>query len=340
MKAVRIHEHGDLEVLKIVDLPEPQAGPGELLVQIKASGLNHLDTWVRRGVPGHRFPLPITPGSDGAGIVAASGSPDFAVGERVAVAPGFSCGLCAACLSGQDQYCRRYGIYGETADGTQCEYFVLPPRNALRIPDALSFEEAAAVPLAFLTAWEMLMVKAGLREGDTVLVHAAGSGVGSAAIQIARYFNARVIATAGSEGKCAKAVQLGAESAINYREQDFAAELHRLTGRRGADIVLDHVGAATFAGSLRCLARRGRLVCCGATSGPEISVNLRPVFFKNLAIIGSTMGSRGTLPRILELVAQGAFRPVIDRVMPMTEVAQAHRLLAEREPFGKIILRP
>ena len=342
MKAVRIHEHGGLDALRIEDLPDPQAGPSRLLVEIKAAGINHLDTWVRRGVPGHRFPLPITPGSDGAGVVVevGAGVDGFAAGDRVAVAPGYSCGRCEACLSGKDHYCRHYGIYGESCAGTDCELFPLPVANVLPLPDSLSFEEAAAVPLVFLTAWEMLVAKAGIREGDTVLVHAAGSGVGSAAIQVARYFRARVIATAGGEAKLAKALELGAEDAVDYREQDFVAEVRRLTGRRGADIVVDHVGADTLPGSLRCLAPGGRVVCCGATSGPELRADLRPIFFKNLAILGSTMGSRGTLPRILSLVADGAFRPVIDRVLPLAEVAEAHRLIAAREQFGKIVLTP
>ena len=294
MKAVRIHEHGDYDVLRIENLPRPEPGPGEILLEMKAAGINHLDTWVRRGVPGHSFPLPITPGSDGAGIVATLGEgvDGFEIGERIAVAPGYSCGQCEACLSGRDHYCRRYGIYGESGDGTQAEYFALPVANALRIPDGLSFEEAAAIPLVFLTAWEMLVVKAGLREGDWVLVQAAGSGVGSAAVQIARHFGARVIATAGSEAKREKARELGAHEVIDYLEEDVAKEVRRITEKRGVDIVVEHTGEMTMAGSLRSLAFGGRVVTCGATTGATFTADLRPLFFKNLSLLGSTMGRR------------------------------------------------
>lgn len=342
VKAVRIREHGDLDVLKIEELAEPRPGPGQVLVDMKACGLNHLDTWVRRGVPGHEFPLPITPGSDGAGVVVGLGDgvTGISTGDRVAVAPGFSCGRCEACLSGRDHYCRRYGIYGESGDGTMAELFALPAENVLALPDELSFEEGAAIPLVFLTAWEMLVVKARLRGGDTVLVHAAGSGVGSAAIQIARYHGARVIATAGADGKLAKAKELGAEVVINYREQDFVKEVKAATGRRGVDIVVEHTGEATMPGSVRSLAGGGRVVTCGASSGANFSVDLRPLFFKNLAVLGSTMGGRGTLPGILRLAAQGHLRAVIDRALPLAEVAEAHRLMGERELVGKIILQP
>jgi len=342
MKAVRIHEHGGLDVLRIETLPDPEPGPGELLLEMKAVGLNHLDTWVRRGVPGHRFPLPITPGSDGAGVVAALGPgvEGFAVGDRVAVAPGFSCGHCEACWSGRDHYCRHYGIRGESGDGVQCDLFALPVAGALPIPEGMSFETAAAVPLVFLTAWEMLVAKARVRSGDWVLVQAAGSGVSAASIQIARHFGATVVATAGTDAKLARARDLGAAHAINYEEQDFVAEVKRITGRRGVDIAVDHVGEKTIAGSLRCLALGGRVVTCGATTGPALEADLRAVFFKNLAVLGSTMGSRGTLPHILRLVAEGIFDPVIDRVLPLGEVAEAHRLMGERQQFGKIVMIP
>ena len=340
MKALRIHEHGDFDVLKVETLPDPEPGPGEILLRVKAAGINHLDTWVRRGVPGHQFPLPITPGSDGAGVVEALGAgvSGFSVGERLAVAPGYSCGRCEACLSGRDHYCRRYGIYGESGDGTDCELFRLPVANALPIPDSLSFEEAAAIPLVFLTAWEMLVAKGGIRGGDTVLVHAAGSGVSTAAIQIARYFGARVIATASSDEKLAKAAELGAHETVNYSDPEWPKTIRALTAKRGCDLIVDHVGEATFAGSLRSLAAGGRILCCGASSGPAFSADLRPLFFKNLAIVGSTMGSRGTLPEILRLAGEGTFKAVVDRVYPLDRAGDAHRRVAERAQFGKIVL--
>jgi len=340
MKAIRIHEHGGFDVLKIEELPRPVPGAGEILLEMRFSALNQLDTWVRRGVPGHVFPLPITPGSDGSGLVAALGEgvEGFEIGERIAVAPGYSCGRCEACMAGRDHACLDYGIFGESGDGCQSEYFVLPAVNALKVPSALSLEEAAAIPLVFLTAWEMLVAKARVREGDGVLVHAAGSGVGSAAIQVARHFGARVIATASSEAKLAKARELGAQETINYAEQDFAQEVRRITGKRGVDIVVEHTGAETFPGSLRSLAPGGRLVTCGATSGAEVGLNLRPLFFKNLSILGSTMGRRDSLPEILRLAAEGVFKAVIDRVLPMERLAKAHRALAERAQAGKVLL--
>ena len=342
MRALRIHEHGGLEVLKIEERPEPSAGPGQVLVEIQAAGVNHLDTWVRRGVPGHHFPLPITPGADGAGVIRALGPgvEGLAVGERVAIAPGYSCGRCEACLSGRDHYCRHYGIYGESADGTDCEYIAVAAASVLPLPAGLSVEAAAAVSLVFLTAWEMLMVKGRVTGADTVLVHAAGSGVSSAAIQIARYAGARVIATASSDEKLAQARALGAQETVNYSDLAWPQAVRALTEKRGCDLIVDHVGAATFAGSLRALAAGGKILCCGASSGPEFSADLRPIFFKNLAIMGSTMGSRGTLPRIYRLVADGVFKAVIDSVLPLAEVAEAHRRLAERSLFGKIVLVP
>ncbi len=341
MKAIRIHNHGDYDTLRIENIPRPAPDAGEILLEMRYSALNHLDTWVRRGVPGHKFPLPITPGSDGSGIIAelGEGVEGFELGEPIAIAPGYSCGECPACLEGNDHYCRRYGIYGESTDGCQCEYFVLPVSNALKIPEGLSLEAAAAIPLVFLTAWEMLEAKARIREGDTILVHAAGSGVGSAAIQIARHFGARVIATAGSEAKLEAARELGAHETINYVDADFAKEVRRITEKRGVDIVVEHTGAATFSGSLRSVGGGGRIVTCGATSGSEITVDLRPIFFKNLAILGSTMGRRDTLPEILRLAAEGTFQAVIDRVLPMEEIAEAHRTIAERAQTGKVILK-
>ncbi len=342
MKALRIREHGGLDALAIETLPDPEPGPGEILLRVKAAGVNHLDSWVRRGVPGHRFPLPITPGSDGAGTVEALGEgvEGFALGDRIAVAPGYSCGRCEDCLSGRDHYCHRYGIYGESCDGTDCELFRLPVANALPIPASLSFEEAAAIPLVFLTAWEMLLVKGALRDGDTVLVHAAGSGVSTAAIQIARHFGARVIATASSEAKLEKAMELGAGDTVNYSDPEWPRRVRELTGKRGCDLIIDHVGADTFAGSLRSLAGGGRILCCGASSGAEFSADLRPIFFKNLAIVGSTMGGRGTLPGILRLAGKGVFKAVVDRVYPLEAAAEAHGRMAAREQFGKMILKP
>jgi NADPH:quinone reductase-like Zn-dependent oxidoreductase len=340
VKAVVIHEHGDLDALKLQELPDPQPRPDEVLLAVRAVGLNHLDTWVRRGVPGHAFPLPMIPGCDFAGVVREVGAAarGVAVGDRVLAAPGFSCGRCQACASGQDQLCRHYGIFGETVNGGCAELAAIPAVNAIPIPANLDFVQAASFPLAFLTAWHMLVARCGVRPGDDVLVHAAGSGVGSAAVQIARLFGARVIATAGSDRKLEQARVLGAEHTINYETRDWVAEVRTLTAKRGVDIVFEHVGEKTFAGSLRCLAKGGRVVTCGATSGNRLEADLRAIFFKSLSILGSTMGSRGELLAVVELVGRGQLRPVVDRVLPLTEIRAAHEAMGRREQFGKIVL--
>ncbi len=343
MKAVVIREHGGLDVLRFEECPVPERGPGDVLVEVKAVGLNHLDIWVRQGVPGHKFPLPIVPGCDASGIVREAGSLVAHVkpGDRVFLAPGVACGVCPACASGRDNLCRRFGILGEMRDGTCAEFVSVPGRNAIPIPEGLSFEDAAAFPLTFLTAWHMVVARAALRPGETVLVHAAGSGVSAAAIQICRLLGAgRILATAGSEEKLAKARELGASDGIPYREKDFAEEVRRLTGKRGVDVIVDHVGTDTFDKNIRSLAAGGRLVLCGATSGFEGKTDLRFVFFKNLSILGSTMGSLAELHEIAAHLAAGRLRPIVDSVLPLSEVKEAHRRMGERSLFGKIVLRP
>ncbi len=340
MKAVLIREHGGYEKLELTEVDAPEAA-GLAVVEVRAVALNHLDLWLRRGVPGHRFPLPMIPGSEVSGVIAAL-PPDvkgWKIGDEVIVAPGYSCGSCIACLSGNDPLCRNFGIYGESANGGCAERIAVPVRNLLGKPARLSFEQAAAVPLDFQTAWHMLVARAALRPGETVLVHAGGSGVGSAAVQIAKLWGATVFATVGSREKSARARALGADEVILYRELDFAEEVRRLTGKRGVDVVFEHVGAATFAGSMRSLARGGRLVTCGATTGADVEINLRLVFFKLLSILGSTMGSLAELHEIMRHVAGGRLHPVVDRVLPLEQVGEGHRILEEREAFGKVVLR-
>jgi NADPH:quinone reductase-like Zn-dependent oxidoreductase len=340
MKAVLVREHGGYDKLEVAEIDPPVAS-GLALVRVRAVALNHLDIWLRRGVPGHRFPLPMIPGSEASGVIEAlpPGTAGWAPGDEVIVAPGYSCGSCVACLSGNDQLCRHFGIYGESANGGCAELIAVPVRNLLRKPARLSFEEAAAVPLDFQTAWHMLVARAELRPGETVLVHAGGSGVGSAGVQIAKLWGATVYTTVGSPAKEARARELGADEVILYRERDFAEEVRRLTGKRGVDVVFEHVGAETFAGSMRSLARGGRLVTCGATSGAEVEINLRLVFFKLLSILGSTMGSLAELHEILRHVEAGRLHPVVDRILPLEQVAEGHRALEAREAFGKIVLR-
>lgn len=342
MKAVVVREHGGFDKLLIEDRTVPDPRAREVRVRVKAAALNHLDVWVRRGVPGHTFPLPLVPGSDAAGIVDAVGADVscVAAGDEVVVLPGVTDGTSEACLLGQDQLSPDYHILGEARDGCCAEFVVVPDQNVAPRPQNISFVESAAFGLSFQTAWSMLVCKARLQAGETVLVHGAGSGVGSAAIQIAKLLGAVVVATAGTDKKCEAALKLGADHAINYQEKDFVQEVRALRGRAGVDVAFEHVGAATFAGSMRCLGLGGRLVTCGATTGHEVSINLRQVFFKNLEILGNTMGSKGDLRRIIRLVAQGQLRPVVDRVLPLEKVAEAHQLLEDRAVFGKIVLEP
>src|SRR5437763_3638491 len=299
MKAIIVREHGGTDKLERADVPDPELQPGEAVVRVRAVALNHLDMWLRRGVPGHKFPLPMIPGSEVAGVVESGDDPRWKIGDEVIVAPGYSCGVCVACLSGNDPLCRNFGIFGETVSGGAAEKIAVPIRNLIRKPATLSFAEAAAFPLDMLTAWHMLVARAQLRMGETVLVHAGGSGVGSAAIQIARLWGATVFATAGSAEKAARARELGAEETILYREVDFSAEVRRLTNKRGVDVVFEHVGADTFVRSLRAAARGGRVVTCGATAGADVNINLRLVFFKLLPILGSTTRSLAEMPEIV-----------------------------------------
>lgn len=340
MLAVVVREHGGYDKLCLEDRPVPEPGPGEVRVRVRAAGVNQLDTWVRRGVPGHKFPLPMIPGSDGAGEIDALGPgvTGSSVGDAVVILPGVSCGVCEACQSGLDQLCRRYEILGESRDGTCAQFAVVPIANVAPKPARTDFAHAAAFGLVFQTAWNMLVRKAELRAGETVLVQAAGSGVGSAAVQIARMIGATVIATAGSAAKCQRALALGADHAIDYSAEDVIGKVRALTGQRGCEVVFEHVGLATWESSLRSLAWGGRLVTCGATTGGDVKLNLRALFFKNQSILGSTMGSKGDLRRIIRLVGEGKLKPVVDRRLPLREVRQAHELLAERAVFGKIVL--
>ena len=341
MKAIVFAEHGGPEVLQYTEVPEPKLGHGDVLVRVRACALNHLDLWVRKGLPGVQIPLPHIPGSDVAGEVArvGEGVTRTKVGQKVLLAPGLSCNVCDACLAGLDNTCRRYTILGYMVDGGCAEYVRAPEVNVLPMPERLSFEEAAAVPLVFLTAWHMLMTRAALRPGETALVLGAGSGIGSAAIQIARLAGARVIATAGSDEKLAKARELGADEFINHRKHDILEEVKKLTNRRGVEVVFEHVGAATFEKSLQSLATMGRLVTCGATTGAEVKFDLRRLYVHHWSILGSYMGTRGELRSVVALVEQGKLRPVVDKVFPLAEAASAHAHLEKREQFGKVVLK-
>jgi NADPH:quinone reductase-like Zn-dependent oxidoreductase len=339
-EAVVLRGHGGPEVLvrETIDLPDP--GPREVRVRVRAVAVNHLDLWVRRGLPGRTLAFPHRLGSDIAGEVEAlgPGARGARVGDRVVVSPGLSCGVCERCLSGRDSLCRDYAILGEHTNGGYSRHVVVPDANLLPWPGALSFVEAAAIPLVFLTAWHMVVDKGKVQPGAVVLVHAAGSGVSTAAIQIAKLFAATVIATTGTEAKIEPARKVGADHVICTATHDFVAEVKKLTGKRGADLVIDHVGGETMVKSVLAAATGGRIVTCGATSGFTAPIDLRHVFFRQIEIMGSTMGPKGALFPILALVAAGRLRPVVDRVLPLWNASDAHRALEARAVFGKVVL--
>ncbi len=339
-RAYQITEHGGAEQLRLVERNVAWPGPGEVRVRLRAMALNHLDLWVRRGIPGVRFPLPLIPGSDGAGEIESLGDgvDGPAPGTPVFILPGVSCSHCPACLEGKDNLCASYEILGESRDGTACELIVLPAENVAEIPEGLSFAEAAAFPLTFMTAWQMLVHKARLQAGERVLVHAAASGVSSAAIQIARLHGARVATTASSEEKLRVGRELGAELALSYHEKNWLHELRNWAGPTGIDVVVDHVGENTFAPSIRALAKGGRYVFCGASSGFALRSDFRPIFFKNQEILGSTMGRKADLPRIASLIALGRLAPLIASRLPFEELAEGHRRLEAHQVIGKIVV--
>jgi NADPH:quinone reductase-like Zn-dependent oxidoreductase len=339
MKAVRFHEHGGPDVLRLEDAPDPEVAPGAALVRVRACALNRLDIWERRGLPRVTIPMPHVSGSDVAGDVVSADAPDVPSGQRVMLQPGISCGRCAACLSGRDNECDRYEVLGyRNHPGGYAELVTVPIQNLVPIPDRIGYVEAAAFPLTFLTAWHMLMTRARLQRGEDVLVLAAGSGVGQAAVQIASMQGARVFATAGSDDKLARARALGAAEVIHHHKQDIAEEIKRLTNRRGVDVVIEHVGQATWAKSVRSLARGGRLVTCGATTGPAGQLDLAALFAKQLTIQGSYMGTKGELLRAARGFFAGQLSPVVDRTFPLAEAAAAQRRMEQSGQFGKIVL--
>lgn len=340
MKAVHVPVHGDPSVLRVVELPIPHPTEGEVLVKMIAVSLNHLDLWVRRGLPGVKLPLPMIPGCDGIGEIVklGEGVTHLRPGLRVLIEPGYSSGGSAHDLAGNDHLSDDYRIRGEHSDGLDREYVAVQARFALPIPSALDPVRASAVPLVFLTAWGMVVTRADVQAGESVLVVAGTSGVGSAAIQIARDRGARVFATAGSAAKMALARNLGADEVVDHTQPDWPNQVRKLTAGRGVDVVIEHVGPATWEGSMRVLARNGRLVTCGATTGANVQVALPHLFIKNQTVMGSTMGPRSALPTILDHVARGVYTPVVDRVMPIDEVRHAHELLESRQVLGKIVL--
>jgi NADPH:quinone reductase-like Zn-dependent oxidoreductase len=338
MQAIRFHTHGGPEVLRFEQAPDPALMNGEALVRVRACALNHLDLFERRGMDRVEIPLPHISGSDVAGEVIAVEGASVVRGTRVMLQPGLSCGRCIACLAGRDNHCPEYDVLGYRSDGGYAEMVKVPIANLIPIPTNVGFLEAAAFPLTFLTAWHMLVTRARVMAGETVLVLAAGSGVGQAAVQIALLLGARVFATAGSEEKLAHARALGAHETINHTTDDISDAVRRLTDRRGVEVVFEHVGQATWDKSLRCLARGGRLVTCGATTGPQGTIDLRSLFGRQLSLLGSFMGSKGELLRVAALFFEGRLKPVIDGTFPLAEAAAAQQHLEKRQQFGKIVL--
>jgi NADPH:quinone reductase-like Zn-dependent oxidoreductase len=343
LDAMVLRTHGGPEVIQreTIELPEP--GPREVRVRVRAVALNHLDVWTRRGLPHVKHEYPHRLGADVAGTIDALGpgarlSSGLKAGDKVLVNPGISCGVCAFCLAGKDNLCRSYRILGESTQGGYSEALNVPDANLLPFPEPLSFTDAAAIPLVFLTAWQMLVDKGNVRPGETVLVQAAGSGVSSAAIQIAKLLGARVIATTSTDAKAARARELGADEVIDYTSQDLVAECKRLTSKRGVDCVVEHVGGDVFVKSVLACGWGGRVVTCGATAGFTPQVDLRQIFFRQVQVLGSTMGSKSSLFTVLEHVRAGKLRPVVDRVMPLWDAAEAHRVLESRAAFGKVVL--
>ncbi|MFO0761935.1 MAG: zinc-binding dehydrogenase [Byssovorax sp.] len=339
-EAMVIEAHGGPEVIvpRTIEIPPP--GPREVRVRVHAVAMNHMDLWVRRGGPAFRLTYPHRLGCDIAGVVdeLGPGARGVAVGDRVMVSPGLSCGACKACLSGHDNLCKSYRILGENAQGGYTRHLNLPDQNLLKIGDDLSFSDAAALPLCTLTAWQMVFKKGKVAPGQTVLIHAAGSGVSSLAIKLCKMVGARVLATTSDPGKRERALAIGADQVIVTREQDFVAETKRLTGKLGADVVLDHVGGEIFEKSIAAVAWGGKIVTCGATAGFATKVDLRQIFFRQVEILGSTMGSKGDLCEALPMILDGRIRATVDRIMPLSEARAAHEALEGRTIFGKLVL--
>jgi NADPH:quinone reductase-like Zn-dependent oxidoreductase len=340
MKAVRIHEFGGPEVLRYEDVPDPKPRKDQVLVRVKACAMNHLDLWVRKGLPGVN--LPHIPGSDVAGEIVEVGEyvSGFNVGQRVLLAPMHFCNHCAKCVAGLQNQCPEFTVLGNRVDGGNCELIAVPAVNIIPIPDGMEFNQAASVPLVFLTAWHMLVGRAGIRPGQTVLVLGAGSGVGIASIQVAKLFNARVITTAGDEKKLEKARGLGADYGINHYQQKISEEVKKLTNNEGVDIVVEHVGAATWEQSMKCLKPAGTLVTCGATTGPNASFDLRFLYSRQLSLLGSYMGTMGELYEVLGHVFAGRLKPVVDRTFALKDIRMAHEYLEKGQMFGKVLLNP
>jgi NADPH:quinone reductase-like Zn-dependent oxidoreductase len=341
MRALALGAAGGIEQLAVRDLPEPAVQrPDDVRLRVRAAAFNHLDVWVALGLPGVELRTPHIIGSDAAGVIDAVGSAvrRVAPGDRVMINPGISCRECDPCLNGDEPLCRQFRLLGEHVPGTAAEYVVVPETNVARVPEGMSWERAAAFSLATLTAWRMLTTRAALRAGETVLIWGIGGGVAQAALQIAKLIGAYAIVTSGTPAKLARARELGADAAIDHAAEDVVTAVRELTGGLGADVVVDSVGQATLDKSLRTLRRGGRLVTCGATSGPSVSLDIRRLFWHQWSLLGSTMGSSREYREIVRLAGRGHLWPVVDRVVPLDGAVEALRRLAAGEQFGKLVI--
>lgn len=340
MKAVLFEEHGGTDRLKLAEVARPRCAPDGVLVRVKACALNHLDIWIRQGIPAYRTPLPHISGCDVAGVLEEVGErvTGLAPGTHVVVSPGLSCWRCASCLAGRDNQCPSYQILGAHVDGGFAQYVAVPAINAIPIPEALPFPEAAAFPLVSVTAWHMLFTLAELQPGEAVLILGAGSGVGSMAVQMAKLAGARVFTSVGRDDKVAKARALGADEVLNHSTEDLSKRVKALTGGRGVDVVFEHIGPAVWQQCVAALAKAGRLVTCGATTGGEVTLDLRHLFSRQLTLKGSYMGTRAELLKTAELIAQGRLRPVVDRTFPLRDTRSAQEYLMARHAFGKVVV--
>jgi len=340
MKAVRFHEFGGPEVLKYEDVTDPQPRKDQVLVKVKACALNHLDIWIRKGLPGVK--VPHINGSDVSGDIVEVGEyiTDLKVGQRVLLAPMTFCNHCEFCMRGQQNFCREFTVLGYLNDGGDCELIAVPRVSVVPIPAELTYDEAASVPLVFLTAWHMLVTRAQIKAGQTVLVLGAGSGVGSAAIQIAKLVGCKVITTAGDETKMDQGRELGADYTINHYQQKISDEVRKITAKAGVDVVFEHVGKATWEESVKSLRPGGTLVTCGNTTGFDVGLDLRFLFSRQLNLLGSYMGTMGELLEVLKFVFNGKLKPVVDKTFPLREARAAHERIEKREQFGKVVLNP
>jgi NADPH:quinone reductase-like Zn-dependent oxidoreductase len=342
VKAIVHERFGGPDVLELRDVPDPECGPDEALVRVKACGINHLDLWVRRGLPGLRPEMPHILGNDVVGVIESVGEAvrHVKAGDKTLVLPTLSCGTCAYCMAGDDHLCREHDVIGRRRNGGYAEKVAVPAVNCLPYPGGLAFEAAAAVPLVFLTAWHMLVERAALEPGEDCLVIGGGSGVGSAAIQIARLIGARVITTVGSDDKIERARQLGADQVIQHTRQDIASEVRSFTGKKGVDVVFEHVGGSVLEKAVGALARNGRLVTCGATADNQATLDVNLLFGRHLTLLGSWLGRRSGLLAVLPFLSARKLRPVVDSVMPLAEARRAHERIEARSHFGKIVLVP